>query len=244
MIAIKDRGDRAMQAKDVMSTPAVVVHPHTPVVDVAKRMLEHRISGVPVVDDHGRLLGIVSEGDLVARVDADSRRHHSWWLDLIADRGADAAQYIKSHGRTAADVMTRQVVTVGERTPLSRVAALIERHHIKRVPVVRNERVVGIVSRANLLHGLAAERQSAGRAATSDRKLRVAVLNEIDRAGIDRSHVNVVVSNGIVELWGFVDTDLQRRALAVAARNVDGVKKVADRTSVLTPLLRGAMGSQ
>lgn len=231
-----------MEARDVMTALVVTVRPQTSVEEVAGLMLERRISAVPVVDDKGRVQGIVSEGDLIRRVESGTERHRSWWLDLLADRDGKAFDYVKSHGRTAGDVMTRRVVTVSERTPLEKIATLLERHRIKRVPVVRGGRVVGIVSRANLLHGLVAQKIAGGAAVATDRKIRAQLIKELEQAGVDKSQVNVVVAKGVVELWGFVETDAQKRALAIAARNVKGVKRVVDNAAVLTPMLRAAIG--
>ena len=225
-----------------MTTPVITVSPQASVADLAALMLKHRISGAPVVDGKGRLQGIVSEGDLIRRIGAQSQRERSWWLSLLINPDEAALRYVKSRGLTARDVMTRVVVTVGERTPIGKIAALLEQHHIKRVPVVRGGDVVGIVSRANLLHGLAA--QIAGsEAVRTDRRIRSAVLKELDHAGVDRYPLNVIVSNGVVEFWGFVDSATQKRALSLAAGNVNGFRKVADNTTVPTPMLRASLGA-
>lgn len=233
-----------MQAKDVMTTPVVTVALKSSVEDVARLLLERRISAVPVVDAAGRVQGIVSEGDLMRRAETGGERHRSWWLALFAGDDGLATDYVKSHGRTAADVMTPKVVTVGERTPLEKIATLLERHHIKRVPVVRNGKLVGIVSRANLLHGLVARKAAGGPPAASDREIRTRIRKELERAGVDRPYVNVVVARGVVELWGFVDTNAQKRALGIAARSVKGVKQVVDNVTVMSAMLRAAMGAQ
>ena len=232
-----------MQAKDVMTAPVLTVSPQASVEEVAGLMLKHRISGIPVVDAKGRLQGMVSEGDLIQRVASGSQSRRSWWLALLTNPDEKAFAYMKSRGRTAGDVMSAEIVTVGERTPLATIAALLERHHIKRVPVVRGGRIVGIVSRANLLHGLAGARPAANGKAVTDRKLRAQIIDELVRAGVDRYHFNLVVSDGVVEFWGFVDTQAQKRAMAVAARNVEGVKKVVDNTTVPSPMLRASLGS-
>jgi CBS-domain-containing membrane protein len=140
--------------------------------------------------------------------------------------------------------MTREVVTIGERTPLEKIATLLERHRIKRVPVVRNGKVVGIVSRANLLHGLAAQKTGGGTSATTDRAIRARVLKDLEEAGVHKLYVNVVVTKGVVELWGFVETDAQKRALEVATKNARGVKRVLDNVSVISPRVRVSMGAQ
>jgi CBS-domain-containing membrane protein len=233
-----------MQAKDVMTTTVLTVRAETSVRDMAKLLLKRRISAVPVVDGKGRVQGIVSEGDLIRRAESGTESRRSWWLGLLADRDGMAFDYVKSHGRTAGDVMTREVITVGERTPLTKIAMLLERHHIKRVPVLRAGKVVGIVSRANLLHGLVAQKTTGGEVTASDREIRSRILKELDEAGVDKSYVNVIVANRVVELWGFVETDVQKRALRVAAKNMKGVKRVVDNVAVIAPMLRASMGAQ
>lgn len=231
-----------MIAKDVMTMAVVMVRAQTSVEDVAKLLFEHRISGVPVVDAKGRMQGIVSEGDLIRRAESRTDSHRSWWLDLLADRDGIASDYVKTHGRTAGDVMTREVIRVSERTPLAKIATLLERHHIKRVPVLRAGKVVGIVSRANLLHGLVAQKVAGGEAGVSDREARARILKELDKAGVDKIYVNIVVANGVAEFWGFVESDAQKRALRVAAENVKGVKRIVSNVTVTPPMVLSAMG--
>jgi len=145
-----------MRASDVMTTQVVTVLPDTSVREVARTLLINRISAVPVVDKQGRILGMLSEGDFMRRAETGTDEHHSWWLALVADLRVDA--FVKSHGLHAKDVMTREIVSVSEDASLDEVATLLERHRIKRVPVVSGGKLVGIVSRANLLHGLVAQR--------------------------------------------------------------------------------------
>ena len=161
-----------MQAADVMTTNVITVPPETGVREIAGLLLKHRISAVPVVDAENQVLGIVSEGDLMRRAENDTDRRNSLWLEVIFSTHEMAADYIKAYGRTAGDVMTRDVVTVKEDTPLHEIVGLLERHHIKRVPVTRDGRLVGIVSRANLLHGLAAKgADSAGPSSSDDQTI-------------------------------------------------------------------------
>jgi CBS domain-containing protein len=228
-----------MEARDVMTAPVVTVQPDTPVSEIASLMLTRRISAVPVVDASGKPVGIVSEGDLVRHTGTQVGGKRSWWLTMFADRDEVAEQYAKSHGRTAADVMSRKVVTATEGTPLDRIATLLERHRIKRVPIVRRGKVVGIVSRANLLHGLVAQRPAAKPASVKDRDIRARILAELDKAGIDKAYINAVVSNGSVELWGAVESDTQRRATALAAQSVKGVKRVVNNVTLLSLAQRG-----
>jgi len=174
-----------MRAMDVMTTNVVTVGPATSVQEVAKILSERSISGVPVVDAENRLIGIVSEGDLLHRVETGTerrvpRRRRSWWLDRFAADEELARDYVRSHGRTAEDVMTREVVTVGDTTDLAEIANLLETKRIKRVPVVRDGKLVGIVSRANLVRALAAVGgQLAGDVASDDRTIRQRLLTEL-----------------------------------------------------------------
>lgn len=224
-----------MEARDVMTTPVVTVRPETPVNEVAALLLARRISAVPVVDAAGKAVGIVSEGDLVRHVGAHTGVRRSWWLAWFADRNDLAQEYAKAHGRTAADVMTRKVITATENAPLDRIATLLERNRIKRVPIVRRGKVIGVVSRANLLHGLVAQKPEARPMPVKDRDIRARILAELDQAGIDTAYINVVVAGGTVELWGAVESDTQRRAVALAAENAKGVKRVVNNV-VLLPL--------
>lgn len=217
-----------MQAKDIMTTPVVSVAPKTGVSEVARLLLERHISAVPVIEADGRLVGMVSEGDFLRRAEGDGHRHGSWWLRLLSDSGTNAADYVKTHGRSAADVMTRDVVTVTEDTPAGDVAHLLETRRIKRVPVLRDGKVVGIVSRADLLRGLAARRDApAASASVEDEAIRKQILEEIAAGDWAPTYgVSVVVVDGIVQFWGIVDSHEQGEALRVAAENVPGVKGV------------------
>src|SRR5215203_3981133 len=143
-----------LTAADVMTTEVVSVEPDTPVRDIAELLYTRRISGVPVVE-HDRVIGIVSEGDLIGHTAAIGEQRRSWWLSLFADESLSARDYAKTHGRTARDVMTASVISVEETATLAEIARLVERHRIKRVPVLRDGKLVGIISRGNLLQGLA-----------------------------------------------------------------------------------------
>lgn len=232
-----------MHAKDVMTAPPVTVTPDTRVEYIAKLMLERRISAVPVVDAGGRLAGIVSEGDLMRRPESGTARRPSWWLALLSGGDDQAREYTKTRGRRAAEVMTRDVVTVDESTPLERIAELLEKHRIKRVPVVRDGSVVGIVSRADLLHELAG-RPPALPAPISDTRLRERVLEEMKSAGVEAVFVNPVVHSGVVRLWGAVPSDAQLAAARVAARNAAAGHPVEDHLSVFGNMERAAMWAE
>ncbi len=231
-----------MQAKDVMTTTVVTVPPDARVEHIAALLLEQSISGVPVVDADGRLLGIVTEGDLMRRPEIGTERHRGWWLRLFGDERERASEYARAHGSQAADVMTRNVVTVREETSVGEIARLLEEHRVKRVPVVRGDKVVGIVSRANLLQVLAARpAPPPSERWIDDRAIRDEVLRSLDREGMTaRGPLNVTVTHGVVELWGLVEAEEERLAIRIAAQNVPGVVAVKDNLGRIRPWLWGA----
>jgi CBS domain-containing protein len=184
LLATISREDDPMRAMDVMTTNVITVGPETPVQEVAKILSERSISGVPVVDSENRLVGIVSEGHLLHRVETGTerrtQRRRSWWLDTIGSEQELARDYVKSHGRTARDIMTREVITVNETTDLAEIATLLETKRIKRVPVLKEGKLVGIVSRANLVRALAAAgSQLTADTTVDDRTIRGKLLAEL-----------------------------------------------------------------
>jgi len=232
-----------MQARDVMTSPVISVAPDTTVKEIARLLLKRGISAVPVVDAEARLMGIVSEGDLVRRPESGTERRPPWWLGLFGDEDQQARDYAKSHGRRAADVMTRDVVSVDEYATLAAIATLLEKHRIKRVPVTRGGKVVGIVSRANLLQGLAAQPPAAP-VALGDEALRARVFKEIERAGVDTTFVNVVVYAGTVHLWGGVRSPEQHAAARIAAQTLAGARAVEDHLGVFSPMVQATMWAE
>ncbi len=230
-----------MQASDIMTAKVVTVGVDTDVEVIARLLLERRISAVPVVDSSDHILGIVSEGDLIRRPETETERHRSWWLRLLADKTERAEEYVKSHGRRADQVMTRDVVTVTEDSKVGDIAETLEQRRIKRVPVVRDGKLVGIISRANLLHSLAAHKERIEAPTTDDRSIRdrvMAVLNEQD--WVSHGGLNVIVNDGVVELWGWAESQKERDALRLAAESVEGVREVKDRLGKLAPWVWGA----
>lgn len=217
-----------MQAGDVMTTKVITVQPNDGVEEISRLLLKHRISAVPVVDTDRHILGIVSEGDLMRRAEGETESRHSWWLEAVLSARDTAEEYIKTHGRTAGDVMTRNIVTVSEDTPVREIARLLETHHIKRVPVTSDKRLVGIVSRANLLHGLAAGGVNiTGPQSADDKTIRQKLQHAMAKeAGLDTSSINVIVSDGAVQLWGLVGSSTERDAAQIAAESIKGVKSV------------------
>jgi CBS domain-containing protein len=226
-----------MKAVDVMVTPVITVGPNASVAEVAEILLANRISGVPVVDEQGALVGIVSESDLMRRAETGTQRRRSWLLELLAGSDTIAADYVRSHANKVSEIMTRYPVTVREDTPLSEIADLLEGRQIKRVPVMRDDKVVGIVSRANLLQAFASMRRLAiPQVKADDRSLRDLVLKTIDDAHLERPYaLNLMVRDGNVDLWGIVENADQKNAIRLAAEVTPGVVSVADNIQIHPP---------
>ena len=224
-----------MRARDMMTTAVVTVAPDTPVAEIASLLLKHRISAVPVASEDGRVLGIVSEGDLLHRPENGTDLARSWWLQAFTDSETLAREYAKTHGRRAADVMSRHVVSVAEDADAGQIAALLDSRRIKRVPVVRNGRLVGIVSRADLLRSLIARRNGSGTEwLADDRAIHDAILRRARaEPWAEIVMLNVVVHDGDVELWGIVSSEEQRNAMRVLAEGVPGVGSVRDSLQVM-----------
>jgi CBS domain-containing protein len=217
-----------MLVRDVMVAPVITVEPSATVQQVAQLLLEKRISAAPVVDAGGKLVGIVSEGDLLHRVEAGTERRRSWWLQILTESDTLAAEYVKSHSRKISDVMTRNVITTFPQAPLHEVAALMEKNAVKRLPVLENGELVGIVSRANLLQAVASARKLPD-TAPSDKAIRDRILSSLRaKAWIHTGLLNVTVSNSIVDLWGVAESDAERKAIRVAAESTPGVSAVHD----------------
>ena len=224
-----------MRVKDVMTRDVVSVGANEPVVKAARLMLQNRISGLPVVDTEGELVGIVTEGDFLRRGELGTQRRRPKWLEFIVGPGKLAEEYVHTSGRKVEEIMTPDPATVAEDDTLEDVVEIMERRHIKRLPVMRSGRMVGIVSRANLMHALASIAREMPAPAGGDSTIRENIL-----AAIGQQHwaprVNVVVKNGIVELWGVVTDERERRGLVVAAENVAGVKQVHDHLVWVEPM--------
>ena len=223
-----------MQARHIMTVPVVTVAPDTTVPEIARILIDKRISAVPVTDTHGRMLGIVSEGDLLRRPEIGTEPHRSWWLDLIRDPSERASEYVKMHGLKASDVMTRNVVTVSPSTSVGEIAALLERRHIKRVPVVESGHVTGIVSRANIVRSLASQKPKASLTSATDSTAREKLLNLLKTEGLTVGEtVNPIVVDGVIHLWGTVRSQQEHDAIRVAAESIVGAGKVENHLSIL-----------
>jgi CBS domain-containing protein len=217
-----------MKARDVMVSPVITVKPTASVKDVAKLFLEHRISAVPVVDDQGKLAGIVSEGDLLHRAEAGTQRHRPWWLLVLTRDDALAVDYVKEHARTVADVMTKEVITAGPDTPLHEIAAALEKYAVKRLPIVKDGQLVGIVSRANLIQAVASDRKKL-EIAPSDAAIREKLLAHLNaQRWAHTGLINATVTDGVVDLWGISNSEAEHKAIRVAAETIPGVVAVND----------------
>jgi CBS-domain-containing membrane protein len=218
-----------MKAADVMVPNVITVGAHATVGEVATTLLNNNISGAPVVGEKGELVGIVSEGDLMRRPETGTSKPHSWWLELLSNQQALAGQYIKSHSRNVADVMTRDVVTAKLDTPLGDIAAMLERNRIKRVPIVEGGKLVGLVSRANILQALAsATKKLTSLASLDDTELRKKVLSRLASEPWRPTMLTVTVQDGTVDLWGFVHSVEEKKAAQLAAETTPSVRAVVN----------------
>ncbi|KAB0265001.1 CBS domain-containing protein [Microvirga brassicacearum] len=224
-----------LTAADIMTSAVVTVNPDTSIHEIAALLREHHISGVPVVGEGDRVLGIVSEGDLIGHAKIAGEQRHSWWHGFFTNPTALAQHYAKSHGRTAGDVMTTDVVTVQEATSVADTAHILARNGIRRVPVVRDGKLVGIVSRSNLI-GVLATTDVSKPMSIADRTIRQQLSDELDAQ--PWAHLlakNIVVENGVVHLFGLVQSEEERNAVRLAAKNVPGVRAVEDHLMVMSP---------
>jgi CBS domain-containing protein len=219
----------AMKAADVMTRQVITIDREAPVGRAIRLLLQHRISGLPVVDTSGNLEGIVTEGDFLRRVETGTTRRRPRWVEFLLGPGKLAQEYVQTHGRFVGDVMTTKVRTVCEDTPLEDVVRMMEKHRVKRFPVVKGDRVVGIISRANLLRALATVATELPAGSADDTKIREGFFAELKgQRWAPRTSVNAVVRNGVVELWGNIFDEREREALRVMAQNLPGVKAVHD----------------
>jgi CBS domain-containing protein len=221
-----------LRAIDVMTPGVITAAPDTPIAELIRLMLSHGVSAIPIVD-RDELVGIVSEGDLIRRAELGTERAPSYWRVLIRSTARLAADYVHTHGRTAKEVMTNPVITVADTASLGEIAALLETHRIGRVPVLRDGKLLGVVSRTDLLRALAAriaQPVAVDASDANDRRIRDAVLAELRAQpwGGNPSDGNVMVEDGVVHLWGYVESEAERQARVAAAESTDGVLRVED----------------
>lgn len=225
-----------MIAEDLMSRNVRSVEPSTPVVEAVNLMLFHHISGLPVVTREGQLVGILSEGDLLRRHEIGTDRKRGWWMDILSSRGHLAEDFIHANARRVEEVMTKEVATISRDTPLRDIVALMETRKIKRLPVVENGQLVGIVSRADLLRALVRKLPQGSAASADDEQIRAAIFEQLSRQSWSANqYFQVRVCNGTVELSGTVFDEREKRAACILAENTPSVKAVQDNMDVVEP---------
>lgn len=217
-----------MRAHQIMTHRIISVTPETSIADAAEIMLTNHISGLPVLNASGELVGIVSEGDFLRRSEIGTQRKRPRWLQFFTSTGRLADDFVAERGRRVEDVMTRDPVTVHEEARLEELVALMERRGVKRLPVLRNGQLVGIVTRSNLLQAVAGLAKEVPDPTADDDHIQARLLRAFDAADWRPIGLQVAVRNGVVHLYGLIGDDRARRAAVVAAENTEGVKEVHD----------------
>ncbi|CAA2137143.1 CBS domain-containing protein [Hyphomicrobium sp. ghe19] len=226
-----------MKALDIMTKNVVSVTPDSSIADMAATMQKFRVSGLPVIDANGALVGMVTEGDCLRRAETGTETKRSGWRSFLAAPSTLAGEYVRSHGRKVSDVMTRDLVTIGEHTDIDEIVHLMEKHQIKRLPVLRDDAVIGIVSRANLVQALASLARGASSVREDDAVIREKVRAELGKLPWMASEfITPTVKDGIVDLWGSFTAYQQDEAAVVAAENVPGVKEVRNHLAWVDPV--------
>jgi len=226
-----------MKASDVMSRNIISVDRDATIAEAIRLMLDNRISGLPVIDAAGRVIGILTEGDLLRRSETGTERHRPRWLEILMGPGRLAGEYVRTHGRKVEEIMTRDLVSVTPDTPLDEVVALMERRRIRRVPVLDGGVPVGIVSRTDLLRALARTLEEQQVTAGGDNEIRKRILAELAKVSwVPRDGLAITVADGIVGLDGVILDEKEREALRVAVENVPGVRAVEDRLVWVEPV--------
>ncbi|HEY8005766.1 MAG TPA: CBS domain-containing protein [Methylocella sp.] len=207
----------------------VTIGPEEDVSKAVKLLVDHDISALPVVDDERRVIGILSEADLLHRDKIGTEQHRAWWLEAVTPASVLALDYAKSHGRKVAEVMSEDIISADENTPLSDLANILEKNRIKRVPILKDGKLVGIVSRSNLIQALASAPSQPENDQLADRGIRSAILARLaEQSWTDFGERNIVVTNGVVNLWGLVGSPEEHKALLALAESVPGVREVSD----------------
>ena len=226
-----------MRAADVMTVQPVSISPDASILEAIRVMLQRRFSGLPVVDAGGALVGIVTEGDLLRRTETGTQRKRPRWIEFLIGPGRLATEYVHTSGRKVREVMSQDVQAVTGDTPLEEIVRLMERHQIKRLPVVDGGKLVGIVTRANLLRALATLASETKAEANDDSSIRARIYAELEKqpwAPINM--LDIVVRKGVVHLWGVLLDERQREALYVVVENTSGVKGIEDHLVWVEPM--------
>jgi CBS domain-containing protein len=225
-----------VRAHQIMTKPVITVTSDTTIVEAANTMLQRRLSGLPVVDAQGKLVGIVSEGDFIRRGELGTQRKRGRFLAFILGPGQAATDFVHERGRKVAEVMTPEPISITEDTPLEKIVALMERNHVKRLPVMRGDRIVGIVSRANLLQAVASLARDIPDPTADDDHIRNRIVDALRKNDWCPQGLGVIVRDGTVHLSGIIIDERSRQAAIVAAENVAGVNKVHDHLCWVDPM--------
>ncbi|WP_024514647.1 CBS domain-containing protein [Bradyrhizobium sp. Tv2a-2] len=217
-----------MRAHQIMTKPVITISPDATIVEAANIMLQRHVSGLAVVEGGGKLIGIVSEGDFIRRSEIGTERKRGRWLRFILGPGTSASDFVHEHGRRVSEVMTKDPLTITEDTALAEIVDLMEKNNVKRLPVVRGDKIVGIVSRANLLQAVAGLAREVPDPTADDDHIRERIISSMEKNDWCPFGLGVIVRDGIVHLSGVITEENARRAAVVAAENVEGVKKVHD----------------
>jgi CBS domain-containing protein len=220
--------EAAMRAHQIMTRPVITVAPETPIVEAAKTMLQRHVSGLPVVNKSGQLVGIISEGDFIRRSEIGTQRKRGRFLKFILGSGKEAADFVHEHGRKISEIMTPNPLTIDEETELEKIVELMEKNDVKRLPVMRGDKLVGIVSRSNLLQAVASLAREIPDPTADDDHIRNRIIDTLEKNDWCPFGLGVTVRDGIVHLSGVITEERSRQAAIVGAENVAGVKKVHD----------------
>ena len=233
-----------MKASDVMTRNVLTVGRETSVANAIRVMLDNNVSGLPVLDN-GKVVGILTEGDLLRRGETGTERHRPRWLEILMGPGRMAGEYVRTHGRKVEGIMTSDVISVAGDTPLDDVVGLMERRRIKRVPVLDGDLLVGVVSRLDLLRALLRAIEAEHSEQRGDDEIREQILAELAKAAwVPRDGLSISVKDGVVDLNGVILEEKEREALRVVAENIPGVRAVEDHLVWVEPVSGTVIGSR
>lgn len=233
-----------MRAHQIMTRPVLTVEADTPITEAANTMLKNHISGLPVVNTADKLIGVISESDFIRRAEIGTQRKRGRWLQFLVGPGKSAAEFVHEQGRKVGEVMTRDPYTITEDTPVADIVQLMETKNIKRLPVLRGDRIVGIVTRSNLLQAVAGLARDVPDPTADDDHIRNRIIDAIEKADWRPLGLGVTVRDGVVHLHGIITDDRSRQAAIVAAENVSGVKKIHDHLCWVEPMSGMYLNSQ
>ena len=224
-----------MRAHQIMTRQVITVATGAPIVEAANTMLHNHISGLPVVDETGKLAGIISQGDFIRRAEIGTQRKRGRWLKLLLGPGRVASDFVRERGRKVGEIMTLDLCTVTEDATLEDIVSLMEQNNVKRLPVMRGDQLVGIVTRSNLLQAVAELAQEVPDPTADDDHIRNRIITSIEKTDWRPFGLGVIVRNGNVHLSGVITNERSRQAAIVDAENVSGVRKVHDHLCWVEP---------